>query len=50
MNKNYVDLCDDFDATIEDLKFDSLAKEKEIYCFIGMGNSPGLANVIVKFT
>lgn len=49
MNKNYVDVCDDFDATIEDLKFDSLAKEKKVSCLIGMGSSPGLANVIVKF-
>lgn len=39
-----------FWCKIEDLKFDSLAKEKEVSCLIGMGSSPGLANVIVKFT
>ena len=49
LNKNYVDVCDDFDATIEDFKYDSLAKDKNISCLIGMGSSPGLANVIVKF-
>lgn len=49
LNKNYVDVCDDFDATMEDFKYDSLAKDKNISCLIGMGSSPGLANVIVKF-
>ncbi|MDI6861137.1 MAG: saccharopine dehydrogenase NADP-binding domain-containing protein [Caldisericia bacterium] len=47
--KNYVDVCDDFDATIEDLKFHQLAEEKKVSCLIGMGSSPGLANIIVKF-
>lgn len=48
-NKNYVDVCDDFDATKEDLNFDKLAKSKNISCLIGMGSSPGFANVLVKF-
>lgn len=48
-NKNYVDVCDDFDATKEDLNFDTLAKSKNISCLIGMGSSPGFANVLVKF-
>lgn len=49
LNKNYVDVCDDFDATKEDLSFDILAKSKNISCLIGMGSSPGFANVLVKF-
>lgn len=49
LNKNYVDVCDDFDATKEDLNFDTLANSKSISCLIGMGSSPGFANVLVKF-
>ena len=46
---NYVDICDDMDATIEMLKMDNKAREKNISALIGMGSSPGLANLFVKF-
>lgn len=46
---NYVDICDDLDATIEQLKLDGLAKEKGVSAVIGMGSSPGLANLLAKF-
>ncbi len=46
---NYVDICDDMDATIEMLKMDERAKEKNVSALIGMGSSPGLANLFVKF-
>lgn len=46
---NYVDVCDDFDATKEDLLMDEDAKEKGISALIGMGSSPGFANVLVRF-
>jgi saccharopine dehydrogenase (NAD+, L-lysine-forming) len=46
---NYVDVCDDYDATVEHLKMDIDAKKAEITALIGMGSSPGLANLIAKF-
>jgi len=49
LNKNYVDVCDDFDATKEDLNLNEIAKNKNLSCLIGMGSSPGFANVLVKF-
>jgi saccharopine dehydrogenase (NAD+, L-lysine-forming) len=49
LNKNYVDVCDDLDATIEDLKLNEIAKNKSLSCLIGMGSSPGFANILVKF-
>lgn len=47
--KNYVDVCDDFDATTEQLKLHQKAIDKGVSALIGMGSSPGLANVLVKF-
>jgi len=47
--KNYVDFCDDYDATQEMLALDSLAQEKGITILVGLGASPGLANVAVKY-
>ncbi len=46
---NYVDVCDDFDATVSMLKMDKAAKKVGISALIGMGSSPGMANVIVRF-
>ena len=46
---NYVDICDDYDATIKMLEMDSKAIENEVSALIGMGSSPGLANVLAKF-
>lgn len=45
---NYVDVCDDVDATIEILKLDKAAKKANISALIGMGSSPGAANVLVR--
>jgi len=47
--KNYVDICDDYDATLKMLELDSMAKEAGVSALIGMGSSPGAANVFVKF-
>ena len=44
----YVDVCDDLDATRALLALDDRAREAGITAVIGMGNSPGLANVFVK--
>lgn len=46
---NYVDVCDDLDATTEQLALHEKAVEKGVSALIGMGSSPGLANVLVKF-
>ncbi|MGQ9624262.1 MAG: saccharopine dehydrogenase family protein [Candidatus Bathycorpusculaceae bacterium] len=46
---NYVDICDDFDATEKLLKMDREAKEAGVSALIGMGSSPGIANVLVRF-
>jgi saccharopine dehydrogenase (NAD+, L-lysine-forming) len=44
----YVDICDDLDATRALLALDDRAREAGITALIGMGNSPGLANIFVK--
>ncbi len=46
---NYVDVCDDFDATEELLDMDKDAKKAGVSALIGMGSSPGVANVLVRF-
>lgn len=44
----YVDICDDLDATRALLDLDGEARDAGITALIGMGNSPGLANIFVK--
>jgi saccharopine dehydrogenase-like NADP-dependent oxidoreductase len=46
---NYVDVCDDFDATEALLAMDEKAKKAGLSALIGMGSSPGVANVLVRF-
>lgn len=46
---NYVDICDDFDATEKLLAMDADAKKAGVSALIGMGSSPGVANVLVRF-
>jgi saccharopine dehydrogenase (NAD+, L-lysine-forming) len=46
---NYVDVCDDFDATEKLLDMDKDAKKAGVSALIGMGSSPGVANVLVRF-
>jgi len=46
---NYVDVCDDFDATEKLLAMDDKAKKAGVSALIGMGSSPGVANVLVRF-
>jgi len=47
--KNYIDFCDDYDATQQMLALDSLAQEKGITILVGLGASPGLANIAAKY-
>ncbi len=46
---NYVDVCDDFDATEALLDMGEQAKKAGVSALIGMGSSPGVANVLAKF-
>jgi len=46
---NYVDVCDDLDATERMLELDSEARSAGISALIGMGNSPGMANVLARW-
>jgi len=46
---NHVDICDDVDATEALLNMDGEAKSAGISALIGMGSSPGVANVLVRF-
>jgi saccharopine dehydrogenase (NAD+, L-lysine-forming) len=46
---DYADVCDDLDATQQMLAMDGDAKKAGISALIGMGNSPGLANVLAKY-
>lgn len=46
---DYVDVCDDVDATLEILKLNNVAKHANVSAVIGMGSSPGVANLLVKF-
>lgn len=45
---DYVDICDDLKPTRVMLELDAEAKARGVSALIGMGNSPGLANVFVK--
>ncbi len=45
---DYVDVCDDLAPTRSMLALDEQAKAKGVRALIGMGNSPGLANIFVK--
>lgn len=46
---NYVDICDDVDVTLDILNMDGQAKAAGITAVIGMGNSPGVSNLLAKF-
>ncbi|MFQ5979990.1 MAG: saccharopine dehydrogenase family protein [Candidatus Heimdallarchaeota archaeon] len=47
--KNYVDVCDDVDATIELLEMNTIAQQSNITALIGMGSSPGVTNLLAKY-
>lgn len=46
---NYVDVCDDLDATEKLLGLDEDARKAKVSVLIGMGSSPGVANLLVRF-
>lgn len=45
---DYVDVCDDLAPTRTMLALDEQARARGVKALLGMGNSPGLANVFVK--
>lgn len=47
---NYVDVCDDVDPTRSLLAMDSQAKKANVSACIGMGSSPGVTNLLARFT
>lgn len=46
---DYVDVCDDFDATQKLLAMSDELKAAGVTALIGMGSSPGVANVVARF-
>ena len=46
---DYVDVCDDLDATEKMLAMDGVAREAGVSALLGMGNSPGMANILARF-
>jgi len=45
---NYVDVCDDVDVTIEILDMNDDVKKEGLQILLGMGNSPGITNILGK--
>ena len=44
--KQYVDVCDDVDATLQLLEMDKTVREAGACALMGMGNSPGVTNLL----
>lgn len=44
--KDYIDVCDDWEATVSALEFDSLARERGVRVLLGYGLSPGITNIL----
>jgi len=47
-NVPYVSICDDYDAYLSAITLNDIAKEKEITVIAGLGNSPGITNLLAK--
>jgi len=45
---NYVDICDDVDATLKILEKDEKARREGVTALIGMGSSPGATNLLAR--
>ncbi len=43
---NYIDICDDDDATLALLSLDGMARRKNVSLLIGMGWTPGISNLL----
>lgn len=49
LKKNYVDVCDDVDATLDLLAWSPLAEQVGVTALIGIGSSPGVTNLLAAF-
>lgn len=45
---DYMDICDDADATLALLERDQAAREAGVHALLGMGASPGTTNIMVR--
>lgn len=45
---NYVSIMDDYDAYLEVIKLDEKARAAGVTCICGLGNSPGITNILAK--
>jgi len=45
---DYIDVCDDVDVTLEILDMDDTIRQKGRKVVLGMGNSPGITNILGK--
>lgn len=45
----YVDVCDDHDATEEELAFDEAARDAEVPAVVGCGWTPGVSNLLARY-
>ncbi|MFA3873072.1 saccharopine dehydrogenase family protein [Streptomyces sp. MMCC 100] len=45
---DYIDVCDDWEATVDLLALDGRARERGVRAIIGLGMSPGLTNLLAK--
>jgi len=45
---DYIDVCDDVDVTLDILEMDNEIKQKGRKVVLGMGNSPGITNILGK--
>ena len=48
LGTNYVDICDDYDATRRILEYDTDAKKAGTTILTGMGASPGMTNIFAR--
>jgi saccharopine dehydrogenase (NAD+, L-lysine-forming) len=46
---NYIDICDDYDATREALTLDESARKAGVSICIGFGAGPGISNLLAKY-
>ena len=46
---NYLDICDDYDVTIEAFALDEAAKEAGVSLCVGFGGGPGTTNMLAKY-
>ena len=43
---HYLDICDDWEPTVEMLKLDQQAKDADVSATVGLGASPGISNLL----